>query len=450
MVLIRRMLIVGLASLFLVGALPTGSAQTGDLGIKNPSTSTPTTLYMHIDGIQDFPINTQQPDDRYQKGEAYGGATTSTSCTPELPTGSLTSNDFHTYYGYSTPGYVEYDFEENGGPRYHKERGISFDAKLDTSHASTVYWYLETQVSAGENSPGGQDPNTAPVVVPNVKVRATMRSGDDVSVGDEAFNAGAVIARGESETLTLDPHNTGGEGTVGAQPGPGGKHVYEFAVPLSFEGDTITRDESYNVRIDVYIDGIPGCEEPENGYFMPNLVRVHTSPEFRPRIDLAVMNPIRIEYIHPQFVGEELVIHTSMNSPWGNYDVDEQPGGITIGVDGPTPAASLARAAFVQRHHEHFFHQEPVDVTYVWPYKQDGAAKGVYHVNVEVWNDQHTALATGKAAFEIGKNVAFADDGKEVAGVGTNTGDKDSPGVGLVALLGILGAALVALRRRQA
>ena len=66
---------------------------------------------------------------------------------------------------------------------------------------------------------------------------------------------------------------------------------------------------------------------------MPNAVKVHTDPDHRPRMELSIMDPIRLEYLHPQFVGDDLVIHTSMNSAWGNYDVNEQdPDGITVSV----------------------------------------------------------------------------------------------------------------------
>ncbi len=408
--------------------------------IQNPTASAPTTLYMHIDGIQDFPINTQPPDDRFQTSEAFGLATSTLSCLPtDVPGTSADNSEYHTYYGYSTPGYVEYDFEEQGKPRYHKERGISFDAELDTSYASTAFWYLETQITSSDGE--ASTANSAPLPLPQVTVRATMRAGDQVGVGDEAYNAGAVIAQGQAGPYVLDPT---GAGAPGGLPGHavGDRHVYEFAMPLAFESSRITRDDAYNVRIDVFIE-LPECGDPSNGYAMPNTMRVHTSPDFRPRIDLATLNPIRIDYLHPQFIGDELVIHTSLNSPWGNYDVAETegpygvPGGIRVAIDGPTSAASLAQAAFVQRHHDHHFHQEPVDVTYVWPYLQDGAAGGQYTVTVEAYNDQQTGKAIASETFEIGK------DGKPTAIVQ----EQESPAPGALLLVALAAVALV--RRRS-
>jgi hypothetical protein len=246
-----------------------------------------------------------------------------------------------------------------------------------------------------------------------------------------------------------------------------GKHVYEFKVTMDIKSATITRDDAYNVRIDVFMDN-PFCDGPvpagEDAYLMANLVRIHTSAGLRPRLDFAVMNPIRIEYLHPQFIGDEMVIHTAMNSPWGNYDVAEDagtyatPGGLTVSVVGPTAAASLERVAFVQRHHDHFHHQEPVDVTWVWPYRLDGAQDGLYTVRLEVKNDQEQATAFGVATFEIGSGrIVGCGDGEVTQSSGACStevqvdgqgGGKDSPGIGALAILAGLGAATVLLRRR--
>jgi len=458
MALRNRFLVAGIAVLFLLMA-PMGVAQKDGqtTGINNPYTSTPTTLYMHIDGIQDFPINTQPPDDRFWDDQKFGTASFSNSCMGDTPAGP--AQTFHTYYGYSTPGYVEYDFVERGGPRYHPERGISFDVDIDTSAPMVVYWYMETQVTAADLQDPANPNNVAPFPIPNAVAKATMREGDAVGVGDAAFNEGDIIAQGETEPQMLLGDATPANDYVSYRT-VDGKHVYEFAIPMEFQGSKIDRDESYNLRIDVFIDN-PACDDPNAGdqYLMLNNVRVHTSPGQRPRAEFSIMNAIKIEFMHPQFIGDELVIHTAMNSPWGNYDVREDEGGIELSIDGPSPATSLVRAAFVQRHHDHNHHQEAVDVTYVWPYKKDNAKDGVYTVNMAVDNDQETATATGSVQFQIGKggdeklepcdpdvpvseqvNCAFSNQG------GAET--QESPGLGIALVAGLLGAAAFLRRRR--
>lgn len=443
------MLAAGIVLTLLALALGASAQKDGQQeGISNPYTSTPVTLYMHVDGIQHFPINTQLPDDRFQDNPRYGPLSHTTSC---LGT-EENAQTWHTYYGYSTPGYVQYDHVEEGKPRYHKERGISYDVDLDTTSAMTIHWYMETHVTTSDPDPA--NPNVVPVVVPQVVAKATLRSGDAIGVGDASLNEGAIIAQGRTEPTTLAGPATASPEVTHHE--VEGKHVYGFAIPMDFQGDTITRDDSYNIRIDVFIDN-PQCDDPTfaggDEYLMANSVRVHTSPGLRPRAELAVMNPLRIEYMHPQFIGDDLVIHTAMNSAWGNYDVNEGEGGITLEIKGPSPATRLVRAAFVQRHHDHHHHQEPVDATWVWPYKEDGAKDGVYTVSLSVTNDQETAKAVGEVRFQIGKAEGEAlppcpeDEPNAVNCARPDSdGSKKTPGPALALLVGLIAAA--ARRRR--
>lgn len=421
--------------------LVTAGAASAQVGLENPTESTPTTLYFHLDAAADFPINTQQPDDGYASLESAGLSRFSTSCVPE-PTGQagFVSQSFHTEYGFSTPGYVEYGLGQHGGPRIHPERGLAADVLLDNSAPIMLYWYLETQVVGdSENTP--DDTEAAPVVLPQVTVRATMREGDDISVGAEAYNAGDLIAGGQSEPMTLypDPANPRYH-TL-----DGGRHLYEFVVEMPLETDRIRADASYNLRVDVFMS-VPGCDTDPDESLMASNVRTHTSPAFRPRAELATRNPIWIEYIHPQVVGEALVIHTSMNSPWGNYDVNGTRGGISLKLTGPSEAKSLTRTALVQRHHEHNHHFQPVDVTYSWPYLRDDAKGGVYDIEVRATNHQGTAMAIGRASFDLGRNIGIDSAGNVVEAIEQPI-EEDTPMVGFLATLVVLGCAAIVRRR---
>jgi hypothetical protein len=239
-----------------------------------------------------------------------------------------------------------------------------------------------------------------------------------------------------------------------------GKHLFEFKVPIKVASPVIPRATGYNLRVDIRADN-PYCNSDDKK-LMPNMVKTHTSAQYRPRMELAITDPIRLEYLHPQFVGDDLVVHTSMNSAWGNYDVDEQdPDGIQVAITGPSPATSLAKAALVQRTHEHYHHQEAVDVTYVWPYKTDRAVNGLYTVDVKFMNDQRTATAEGVAQFEIGKGTVIGCGGVQESAKAISdqcaqqvqkdgaTAKKKSPGLEFVVVLGVLGAALAVARRRR-
>src|SRR5687767_13125078 len=112
----RFLLAVATTSLLSLVAAPGATAQ--EIGINNPNVSTPTTLYFHLIDFQDFPINTQLPDDRFTSSEGIGLATHSLNCLPNpndlAGQGGAPFTDNTKYYGYSSPSYVEYNFEQDG------------------------------------------------------------------------------------------------------------------------------------------------------------------------------------------------------------------------------------------------------------------------------------------------------------------------------------------------
>ncbi len=475
-------LLVATTALLLMMAVPAVQAQ--DVGIKNPEASTPTKLYFHVINVQDMPINTQVPDPKFSDLGSFGPGTNTLKCLDPTTgniggsgqgTGGTTSQVFHTNYGYSSPSYVEYDYQNaNGEPRTHPERGISYDALFDQGAPFSITWYVAIYN-------GQEQADTIPTPVPSMVVAASMRAGDAISVDDKAYDSGPSIAHGKTDPAILVPNSNGLPGPTTMQGAPhtqvtyegpvAGKHIYKFTVPMTFDADRILRATGFNVRIDMYMEN-PACQKPTDigkEYIMAGTVAPFTDAGHRPTMDFAIMNPIRLEYLHPQFVGDDLVVHTSMNSAWGNYDVGEvnamtpqvTEDFIQVKIEGPSPATSLAKAALVQRFHEHYHHQEAVDVTYVWPYKTDKASNGLYTVFVSFKNDQDTAQATGVAQFEIGKGTVIgcggiqessqkqSGDCAETIQVDGKTASKDAPALPLAGALAALGAAAVALRRRK-
>jgi hypothetical protein len=441
---VLALLAVGLAS---------PSAQAATPGIDNPPGPAPVTLYFHIADFQDFPINTQEPAKDYVAESGQGITTSSTGCLPPTPAG--TGQSFHTLYGFSSPGFVEYGYVEDNRPRFHPERGLSYDVGL-AGDTLTMHWYLATDSGlpalAGRQAPG------APL--PQVVVAATLRTGENVTVDGSGYNSGTLIAQGASEPATL-----AGPATGQLSPGvnwtqAGGQDIYEIRVPLSIAQHVIPRAGGFSLRVDTFV-AVPGpCADPSQGYLMPNFVRVHSSAGFRPRLDVRLTEPVRIEYLHPQFVGDKLYVHVSANSPWGNYDVDVR-NGTRLTISGPTLAASLRLEAVVQRTHEHGAHTQPVDVTYAWPFARDGARDGAYDVVLEVQNGQHTATASASASFVLGPQLQVtrcgSHDGGAASGCTTEAQDafgnpvaapQASPSPLLGGLLVVLGLGAAAARRR--
>jgi hypothetical protein len=437
-------------------------------GIYNPDAASPVKLYMHLIDVQDFPINTQEPDDKYTQETSYGLATSTVTCAPDDTPGVNLETPWHTFYGFSSPSYVEYLQQEGGKPRFHPERGISYDAELDTATPFTLYWYLS--LKGALLSPDGSpvDPDSIPLPIPNVVVKATMRAGDVISVDDRAYNTGEVIAQGQTipATLVADqvlpgvPSMTDPAPTTKALGQVNGKWLYEFALPMTIEKPVIPRASGYNIRVDTYMDN-PACSSGPDAALMPNLVSIHSSKDHRPRMEFAITNPIRVTTLHPQFVGDDLVVHTGANAAWGNYDVGEPspytPGlvdGITVKIDGPSPATSLGLYSLISETNPHYAHQNDVTVVYVWPYKADRAQPGLYTVTFTARNDQGTATAEAVSQFEIGKSTNEAIECDALGCRPTEPEDKDTdrdaPGVGLVAALAALAAVAVGLRRRGA
>ncbi|MHB8634194.1 MAG: hypothetical protein ACYDBQ_09550 [Thermoplasmatota archaeon] len=402
----RTMLALLAATVALQGAAAEGGSD------PSPSVSTPTTLYFHVIQHDDMPINTQIPSNNWTAQDPAGLGNASSSCVPPVPGEAFTGQERHTYYGYSSPSIVQYDVLEQGKPRVHPERGLSYDALLDSTKPWVLHWYLKSQAVASNQAPAGpgSDPNRIPVVVPNVVVKATVRTGDGVSLGNQAYNSGAVLGEGKSDPITLagpatDSVNRGKGGYESYNETSDGSQIYGFAVTIVPAASAIPKATGYNVRIDVTMDN-GACNDPGgSGYLMPNLVRVYSDDVHRPRMALAVLDPIRIDIMHPQFVGDEMVVHTEMNTPWGNYDVNNRPGGVQLHIRGPGLTADpphLHVVAFLQRQEEHNHHTQDVAVTYAWPYKVDSAADGTYRVAMSATNLQETATATETATFQIG------------------------------------------------
>ncbi len=421
-----------LAALFFV--VPVGAQA------ENPDVSTPTTLNFHIfDTFNAFPINTQPMDAEFFE---VGG--TSFPTLGETPLGSF---DFNTIYGFATSGPVEYDFIENGRPRFHPERGIAADVRIDGNVQPTAYLYFEVRDFFSTESVGAGLPNS----IPSFTVRVTMRQGNVIGA-DSNLDAGALIMQGEMTAHLMDTQMLGANDAFAGQAGPDGNPVLvpdadgviEYAIPLTISEPSIPKADAYNVRIDWFQNpgGAAGEDQYSEGY-----VRLVSNPTHQPRLDLAIMNPVYVEFLHPQVAAGRLIIHAGINSPWGTYDVDVA--NVTMEVQGPSAPLSLQQVV-TQNAHVHGLHDQAAEITYLWPFREEGAKDGDYTITMQVPNLAGTAVASATGGFTIeGKKAYGVNEAGEIVEPVQEEGGKDSPAAPLALGVAALAVALF-LRRRSA
>lgn len=389
---------------------------------------TPVTLYAHLINVQDFPLNTQVPAATYQEDAGFGMGAMQLTCLHSAfagATGGTTSQEFYTYYGYTTPSLVEYGIHAaDGSPRTHPTRGVAADVRVNTSVPMELLWYLSmsTQANPGAMLPDDRQP--VPLPIPNVVIRATLRGGDGISINNAAYNAGPLLARGSTEPVTLIADQVVASSPSGQVKALGlvdNRWVYEFRVPLQVDVPVLSKSDGANLRVDTYLDN-PQCD-PDAGSIQ-TLVLQHSSANHRPRLEFAVDNPFAIVSTGAQWVNQDLVLTFEASSVWGAYDLDET--ALRLDVRGPDPG-KFQRVELPTYHHHP--HSDPIpQLVWKWANATREAPSGHYDVTLNVPNRQGTAVMAATVSFD-----------KEPA--------SGAPGAsGLLLALALVGAAV--LRRR--
>lgn len=425
--------------------------------LSNPSTSTPTSLYFHIfDTFNPFPINTQPMDAEFFDV----GGTSFPTLSHTIVSQQVGDYDFNTMYGFATSGPVEYDFIENGRPRFHPERGIASDVKLDDQVQPVVYLYMDVRDLFSTDSEGG-DPlggtpgagvwGGLPSALPAFTFRFEMRTGN--SLREEDLNAGVVLMSGATTAHVIDTHTLAANPALAGQTAPDGtpilvpdeSGIVEWAIPLRVDSTFIPKAEAFHVRLDWYQN--PTGDAANDDVFAQGQMRLVSDPAHLPRLSLAILNPVYIEYIHPEVAAGILLIHSCVNSPWGTYDVDVA--NITVSVDGPSDPQKLQQV-ISQNAHVHGLHDKCAEVTYLWRFREEGAANGDYAIRLAVPNLEGSSLASGQAGFTVEGKKAFGvdEEGNEVEPIDTGSGKESPLPAGLLVGLGLVG--LAAWRRRSA
>jgi hypothetical protein len=423
---------LGAAALLALAVL----AQPGTAQLENPDSPTPTTLYFHIfDTYNPFPVNTQAMDVGFF--EVSGS---------NFPTIASQGYDFNTIRGFSTSGPVEYGFLENGRPRYHPERGIAADVRIDPAVQPVAYLYLDVRDFFGSDAEGFG----LPQVLPSFTMRVTMRTGNEIGP-DEQLDAGALVMGGQRTAHVSDGHMAPTNGAVGGQTGPDGNPVLvpdehgvvEFAVPLDLSQPVIPRSDSFNLRIDWYQN--PTGDPSQDDQYAEGWMRLVLDEAHLPRLEMSILNPVYIDFIHPRVAAGTLLVHAGVNSPWGTYDVDVA--NVSLAIEGPAAPRELGLVVS-QNAHVHGLHDQAAEVTWLWKFRDEDAPSGDYTLKLQVPNRAATSTAAGQAGFAIeGKKAYGLDDAGEVVEPVQGAAGKASPAPGFAMALVAAGLA-GALRRR--
>lgn len=450
--------LVAVSLLALTAAAPPAQAQAA---------STPTTLYFHIfDTFNAFPINTQPMDVAFFDV----GGTSFPTASHTIVADQLGDYDFNTIYGFLTSGPVEYDFIENGRPRFHPERGIARDVVIDDGVQPTVHLYMDVRdIFSSDSHPHGVscvvqctpavddvvDPamdqwNGLPSALPKFTFRFEMRTGNSLSPED--LQAGTQLMSGELTAHVVDTHALGANAAFMDQTAPDGtpilvpdeSGIVDWAIPLDVHEASIPKADAFHVRIDWFQN--PTDDDANDDTVAQGSMRLVSDAEHMPRLELAIRDPVYVEYVHPEVAAGILLIHSCVNSPWGTYDVDVA--NITVAVEGPTRPTDLAQV-ISQNAHVHGLHDKCAEVTYLWRFRDEGAANGDYAIRLDVPNLAGSAVATEEAGFTVEGKRAFGtdEDGEVVEPIGTG-GSKKSP-LPAAPLVGAGLLALAALARRR-
>lgn len=291
----------------------------------------------------------------------------------------------------------------------HNERGHAKDVHLDqgqditaTFYAAADYfsWPLLCRGGAGLPPDAGcpwPQWGWDPGVVPNFVVEATLYMAELGEYGNgasepppiaESIGAATVIAHGATEPTNL-------------QTGlPGSPNVMEFQVNLGKpQVASIPKEQDFFVVFSWY--------ELVNGQKVGvEYMKPWAGEHFPVRFTLPVRNAFDVELVIPQFLHDKVVVHGVLSTPWGSYDVAQDSIALDVldGAGQPVAAAHLERFGDYQvAHGAHF---KPVNFTWVWDHKADGARAGAYKAVVRGCNFQQNACSATEGAFSIGPGGA--------------------------------------------
>jgi len=419
---VRVLVVLLLPALVLPALLPTVAGQ--GYGIDNPDAAANVTLFAHLIGRQDMPMNTQEPPATWSYTAGDGVVAHSQGCV-DVPGLGLVSNTHHTVYGYAAPTVVDY---KGGSPEATTQRGIHADLVFETSRPLTLNWYLEPEWLPLADA-------DAPTVVPQVTVLATVRQGDAVSVNHVAMDSGPILAMGST-----GPADFAGPATDHPDVAYDGVYGVRVSLPFAQGAAMVGQDIGFNLRVDVFVT-VPGCADPgSDAYAMPDWLRHHSSDGHRPRLDFTITQPVQVRSVLTRIVNGTLVAQALLDTPWGPYNL----GDVALSIAGPSPPRALLQTEHEAEPYENFVGRR---VAWTWDFTAENAQRGDYTLAVTAYDAQGAGPATATLPFRFGgdSTTCRVEDGGEAL-CHTVASSKGSPT--LAPALIVLALAALALRRR--
>jgi MYXO-CTERM domain-containing protein len=402
---------------------PLGYAQTDE--ISQPGAGTDTTLFFHPIAWTSFVINTQPLSPSYPYAAPFAATSQTLTCLsgPLGNTGGL-ENEYHEFRGRAVPTLVQYERMQGGKPFVEPVNGIAQDVVLDPNGGTTLHWFM---VSTSGSAP-----------VPNLRIQATVRSGDELSVNHAAYDAGDLLLSGSLGPMTLvggSAYGPNGQPVAGVTSSASGSGtVYGFAIPMTVHQGLFEASKGFNVRVEAFLEN-PLCSATGGSIMSGNLAPFADATR-APRLvirhspGLTVVEPFSAEAVK----GVGVLFRIGLQSVWGRYDVNLA--GASLQLTGPAtePLIDTTQTPTAGPHPSSYV--EPVYAGWLWDFNGITPPNGDYTVTLNVSNLQGTATSTHTYDFKLkGGNIVLSE-----------SKDAPAPGAAMV-LLGLAAVALLARRR---
>ena len=268
---------------------------------------------------------------------------------------------------------------------------LARDAAFDSKPRLT--WFVEAV--APDGSPW-------PAPLPDMTIDAALHEGGLPG------EPGAVLAEAQA---TLEPVDQ-------AVPD---RAVYAFQLPLQWtDGARIPAAGGLGLHVALWALAAPCGEVAWPG------LRPVSEPDLRPRIEWDLFDPVRVDLLEGSWDGDALRITLHASSPWGHQALASPVPPTITGQDGVPRPAVLADL------------DAGLDQRSTWTWMPDQPRNGTYRIDATASTLDGSSAFEDQAFFRIGSDAprGFTPPPAPV---------EESPGLGILAIMGLLAAAL---RRR--